>query len=285
MIVGRRDGSPQPAPEVDFPGQVKAGIPLIVKRIGHRSVGRVLALRDPLVGAGGILRLGKDLAAGDAEDGPCLQDTKAGFAEGQVLPIRAENQAIEGGIAKDRPPATEVLAIGLLDVGLVDPVLGHWGRWRAVVWGPNLEAVMDVIVQAGAADRRPKGRDCQRQRDSPEWIRPEHAEAFPDAAARGAASSSYGRDGRHGLPHRHLRQIPFDRVGPFHRPPRIPCRGRKLCILPICAARRWLGCHTHACVGTVPRAKLYPSHPGECGYLRGGTAAVRAVVAKTVGGL
>ena len=98
-----------------------------------------------------VLDLRKDLPGGDAQLGPGLQHPAAGLAQGQVLLVGAADQRVEPRVVEYRPPLAQVVGVGshALVVG-VDPLLRH-RRGGLTVVGPDLESVVDVLLERSAS--------------------------------------------------------------------------------------------------------------------------------------
>ena len=93
----------------------------------------------------------KDLAHGDAQLRPGLQNAEPGLAEREVLPIAAGDQVIEHRIVEDVPPGADVDAVRAdADVVGVDPLLFDRRRRRAVIRS-DLEAVGEILAKTGAS--------------------------------------------------------------------------------------------------------------------------------------
>ena len=149
--VGRLDGPAERAPEVEFPRETEALVPLTVVALDAESVGAVgnfstegFALVAGLRG----LRLRQQIADGLAAQRPRLQHAPAGLsATSGVLLIAQANELVEHGIVEDRPPFAQV--VGILAhpriVG-VDPVAGD-RRSRLGVLRADFEAVLDVVPE------------------------------------------------------------------------------------------------------------------------------------------
>ena len=163
IVVGRGNRPAEPPPEIEFPTEGEAIVPLV-------HVGRGGIVVDPPIIAKGVLLLGKDFAHRHLTQRSGLKHAEARLLQRQVLSIRTVHQIVELGILEDRPPVLlDVRIIVAAEVGLVDPVLGHGGRGLAVV-GAHLEAVVDVVVDARAAARRTYESQHCRQNEK-RWMR------------------------------------------------------------------------------------------------------------------
>ncbi len=150
LVVGRHD-RPAEAPQVQFPIQPEAVVPVVEEPAGHGAGSGVDGHTAACVGAAGPLLLGEDLAHDDGPLGPGLEYPIAGFAEREILAVRTVNQLVEFRIVEYGPPAGEDFRVGLrANVRGVDPVLSHAGTRRLVVRS-DLEAVVKILAHARAA--------------------------------------------------------------------------------------------------------------------------------------
>jgi hypothetical protein len=148
--VGGFDAAPKAPPEVDLPADASAGAE------GHAvAVRRAVAnLAEAQHLAGHLLHLRKAGAAGDAELGTRLHDSKPGGAHVRIHPLRFGDQAVENGIVEAAPPGLEPAAANDSRVGgqrlqrAAFPV-GEPGNLRSFEVGADR--------RAGAEQRR----DCQ----------------------------------------------------------------------------------------------------------------------------
>src|SRR5262249_19618370 len=87
---------------------------------------------------------------------PGLQDARSHSAESQVLLVSGINEGVEDGILEDVPPVA-VAQVTALDPGILslDPFGGHGCR-RALIVGPDLEAMFNpgTGARGNAADRQ-----------------------------------------------------------------------------------------------------------------------------------
>jgi hypothetical protein len=164
--VGGFDSPAIAAPEVEFPAEVEASLPLIEEAVLQEAgVGRLVAHRVTRVAAGDVLRLREDFADGRRSHGAGPHHSEAGLAEGEVLIDGVGNEGVERGVVEDGPPALETRRL-LADAGVagVDPVGGYRGDRLAVV-GADLEAVADVLphgrTSAGSGEH-----PCQHRRSA-----------------------------------------------------------------------------------------------------------------------
>ncbi len=143
--VGRFDGPAEPAPKVEFPGKARAGGPVVVEPV-RRVVDVVVAQRGPRVVAERLLRLGEQLAHGNAQLGASFKNAQASRPQGEVLLVGLLNERVEHRVVKRLPPGG-IVGRPATDVRIfvVDPSVGH-GRGGAAVVRANLEAVGDVIA-------------------------------------------------------------------------------------------------------------------------------------------
>ena len=98
-----------------------------------------------------FLCLREELADGDAHLGAGFQHAVTRLAQGQVLAVGGLDELVEGRVVEYRPPMAVVrlFAPHALVVG-IDPVL-RYGGWRPLEVRADLETVMDVFAQRGAA--------------------------------------------------------------------------------------------------------------------------------------
>src|SRR5262249_61432029 len=107
--IGRLDVASNPAPEVELPAGLGPDLRLPVRdgvalrRGGERPP---IARAVVLGGADDLLRLREDLADGDPELRAGLQDAHAGLTQGQVLPVGALDEPVQGRIVERLPPAS-----------------------------------------------------------------------------------------------------------------------------------------------------------------------------------
>ena len=128
------------APEIELPVQIEAR-KIEVKRVAGESAGGI--------GPHHFLALREDVPHGDGLLCPCLQHPSADRAEARVLLVSSNNERVQQGILKDLPPVA-IAGRGALGAGILrlDPFLGH-GRRRPAIVGTDLEAVVNVVHEAG----------------------------------------------------------------------------------------------------------------------------------------
>ena len=108
--VGRLDGAAEPAPEIDLPGRIEAGLEGVEVAVEHRLV--VQAEARACVRAAQLLRLWKEPADRDAAARLRLEDAQAGRPQRQVLRVSDGDQPPEHRIAEHFPPARRVGGFG-----------------------------------------------------------------------------------------------------------------------------------------------------------------------------
>ena len=102
-----------------------------------------------------MLGLGIELAGGDAQLGPGLQDPHPGNPQGQVFPVGGVDELVEGRVVEGLPPVFVVCRRGLDPfVRRVHPGLLHLDR-RAHVVRPHHGAAQDQHGQAGDEANQP----------------------------------------------------------------------------------------------------------------------------------
>ncbi len=160
--VGGLDRAAEPPPEIEFPGSVEAGRPVVVIVGGQQSlksgnVERIGSSRSSHCGSIGpaiALLLGEQVALGNSAFRPGLQDAAAGHFQREVLLRSLGNQLIERRVAKRRPPAGVVtLAAPQVGVAGVDPRFRDIGLGRTVVRA-NFETIVPPLAGARTARHR-----------------------------------------------------------------------------------------------------------------------------------
>ena len=144
------DRPAEAAPEIQFPGETKTEVPLLIETLrDDRLVGHAVAQAIARVIPGGSLRLRKQAPHRDASLGSGLQHPEAGLAQGQVLAVGTADQDVERRVVEDGPPMAQVVR-GRPDTPIrgIDPVHRH-GSGRPGVVRSDLESVVDVFLQGG----------------------------------------------------------------------------------------------------------------------------------------
>ena len=152
--VGRFDGSPESAPEIQFPGQIGSESPLAVGIAEYPAGAAVLADSDAGVVAEGLLPLGEQVPGGNRPQGTGFLDPQSGNSQGQVLLVGRSDERIENRVVENSPPGCVVDGRGVQGRGLrVDPLLGHRGCRPAVIRA-DLEPIGKVLASARASGKQ-----------------------------------------------------------------------------------------------------------------------------------
>ena len=136
----------EPAPEVEFPGQIETEVPLTEERIAHA---------EPRVSAVGRLQLREEAADRKGELCPRGQNSEPGLAQRQILLIRLLNEPVERRVVELFPPVGEVIRFTIPPhprVARLDPLLGHRRRWPTII-RTDLEPIAHVLERPGATRR------------------------------------------------------------------------------------------------------------------------------------
>lgn len=218
-IVGRFNGTAEPAPEVELPDEGEPVSPLRVERRADvRAVGNCRADRVALVIACCLLRLREEVADGDGLPGARLQHPAAGLAQRQVLEVCVADKRTQHRVVEDRPPPAQVVVlIPDAHVGGVDPVFRCWRRRPAVV-GPDLEPVVNVFLEVSTSGQRHHQHQQAGERTGAHTETPSRGtRVLPIRGCRAMTSPEY----LHKSYDRHYRPFPFNDSG-SSAPPTMP---------------------------------------------------------------